>query len=171
MGDSVAVSIYKGDAIQTVFTPTRKGEFFVENKLKPYQKCYQWVVYKGKFETDDNQLFVTLNSLDLKKRNKRRPIQLVLRKNSSAIQDGMVTGINNLKYADNTLSYGCSSNGNVSYRTEVYNASGTLVASLGTRANAGLYAQQQFTLDLPRGMYIVKIVSGSSSKSYKLITK
>lgn len=170
-GDSIAMLCYIGDSLVTIYTPFERGNYYYENKMKPYQKEFQWVITKCQYKRNGNFLVLRFRSLNTKSRDYRRPMVMSLHKEESN-SDGATTSIQNVSFDNGILTFGINSAGNFDTNILIYSINGTLVKMLkNLRLSCGVNFFSYDHINLMQGIYIIEGTIDGRTFSKKITVK
>lgn len=172
-GDSVALFVYIGDSLQTVYTPMRHNNFYVENRRKSYHRGFEWLITKSHFTLQGDKLCVSVRSLSCKNRALRKPVvfDLTRVKECTVGDDGLITSISSVLYDGSKLNIDFEAQRRSLVRVSVYRTDGTLVKSpFSVVADVG-ENHKDFSVFLPQGVYVVELEAPNSKETRKLMVK
>ena len=171
-GDSIAMYYYKNDSLVTIYTPFEKDDYYVENRLKQYQKDFKWVIIQSQFEQKDNFLTTKLRSLNLKTRNYRRPMVLSLHRVDDNNSDNSTTGISQVDFRNSSLYLNLDAANTGKAAIRIYAINGVLVKEFPVASlQSGSNALQFDHLCMNAGTYIVEVLTDNGTHSRKFIVK
>ncbi len=172
-GDSVAVYIYQGDSLLTIYTPIRRKNFYVENRQKPYQHGFGWLVTKSHFIQDGDKLYASMKSLSTKTRTQRKPIVLELERTDDvqSVDNSTITSIGSVYYEDKKLYVDFDAQRRGLVKIWIYATDGSLVkAPRSFVADIGENSKE-LSIDLSQGIYVVELSASEYKMTKKIVVK
>lgn len=172
-GDSVAVYIYQGDSLQTIYTPMRRNNFYLENRRKPYQHGFGWLVTKSHFTQDGDKLYASMKSLSTRTRTQRKPIVLELERvdEDVAVENNTITSIGSVYYDDKKLYVNFEAQRRGLVKIWICGADGSLVKTPRSFVADIGENSKELSVDLPHGTYIVEFSASDYRMTKKIVVK